>query len=418
MPFYHVPYAIIFTLLHWYIWKRLIKDSTRPGRLRQVLTVLWIVLDLFMVAALLLGTFVPPSIGQWFAWPGWIWFGLFVYILLTALVLEIPRLALLGWIRRDPKFPPPPKKKKKKKTAPEDVDNTEEPADEPAAEPAEPPRGVSRRMLLARGTAAIVGVTAVGAVGYGVPTAMGAPDIKQVRIALRRLDPRAAGCRIALVSDIHLSALLGRSFTQRVVDTINSQRPDLIAVCGDLMDGSLQNLAAATEPLRELRATQGSFYVTGNHEYYYAYAEWIDHVRTLGIRPLLNERVTITHNGGAFELAGLTDPEAERAEAEQPDVAKALRGWDRQRSVVMLSHQPRNLDEARAEGVDLVLSGHTHGGQLWPFTAIVSGTQVSVTGLSQHGDTQLYITNGAGFWGPPVRVGARPDITIVELATA
>jgi len=381
MPFFHVPLSIGLSLLHWYVWRRLIKDTMAPGPLRRALTVVWVLLDLVMVATLLFTTRVAPSVAAWFSWPGYVWFGLFFYLGLTVLVLELPRLALRRWWRRAPE-----------------------------------PTSRSRRLFLARSVAAVAGATAVGAVGYGMPVALSDPKLLPVRIVLPRLDRRASGVRIALVSDIHVGALRGASFSRRVVELINAERVDLVAIAGDLVEGELSHLAAAAEPLRDLRSTHGTFFVTGNHEYYYRYDEWLDHLPTLGIEVLLNERRTITHNGGTFELAGLIDPNATLEKApEGPDVAKTLRGWDRSTALVLLAHQPATLAEVAEAGVDLQLSGHTHGGQIFPFNLLVRALEGTVAGLSRVGDTQLYVTRGAGFWGPPVRVGAPPDISIIEL---
>ncbi len=197
---------------------------------------------------------------------------------------------------------------------------------------------------------------------------------------------------------------------------INAERVDLVAIAGDLVDGQVEHLAEAAEPLRNLRSTHGTFFVTGNHEYFYRYGEWIDYVRTLDIRVLLNERTTITHNGGEFELAGLIDPNSTMEGApDGPDVEKTLSGWDGERALVMLAHQPSSLEEVAARGVDLQLSGHTHGGQFAPFTFLVKAIEGNIAGLSRVEDTQLYVTRGAGFWGPPIRVDAPPDISIIEL---
>ncbi|MPZ86412.1 MAG: metallophosphoesterase [Actinophytocola sp.] len=383
MPFYHAPLSIALSLLHVFVWWRLVKPAMAPGTPRRVVTGLLVALDLFMVAALWLGTRTPPAVAGWFAWPGWIWFGAFFYLALATLVVEIPRLALRPWVRRDPGA-----------------------------------GGVSRRAFLARGAAAVAGVTAAAAVGVGMPSALGDPRVVTVRIRLPRLDTRADGLRIALVSDLHLGALLGRSFTRRVVDLVNAQRPDLVAIAGDLVEGTLDHLADAAEPLRDLRSRHGTFFVTGNHEYHYRYTEWVDHVRTLGVRPLLNERTTIVHNGGEVELAGVLDPGAELEDEPGPDVAKALRGWDRSRALVLLAHQPAVLEDAAAAGVDLQLSGHTHGGQIAPFTLLVKALEGTTAGLSRLGDTQLYVTRGAGFYGPPLRVGAPPDIAVVTLLSS
>ncbi|AXB46584.1 metallophosphoesterase [Amycolatopsis albispora] len=366
-------------LLHIYIWKRLVRDTTSPGLVRRVAAVALILLVAFMIAAFVFGTQADPAVAQWFAWPGYLWLALFYYLMLATLVLEVPRLFLRKWAKSD-----------------------------------EPIAGVSRRVFLARGTAAIAGAAAVGIVGYGTTVAMGGPSVTRVPITLRRLDPRASGFRIALISDVHLGPLLGRSFTQRVVDLVNEQRPDAVAIVGDLVDGSVEHLAEAAEPLRDLRSTHGTFFVTGNHEYYSGYTEWVDHVPTLGIRPLRNERVSITHHGGTFDLAGVNDATAYQWQ-DDADVGKALRGRDPARAVVLLAHQPVDVQDAVDHDVDLQLSGHTHGGQITPFELLVSLQQGAVAGLSQHGNTQLYVTRGAGFWGPPVRVGAPPDITVVEL---
>lgn len=384
--------AVLVALLHLYLWRRLVRDTTRPGRARRTLTFVLATLVVVLVVALTLGTRIEPSIARWFAWPGYLWLAVFFYLLQILLVLEIPRLLLRRWVRADPAAGPS------------------------AGSLAEEPQraGMSRRLLLSRGTAAVAGAASVGLVGYGTTVAMSPARIVRVPIGLRRLDPRAAGFRIAVVSDIHLGPLLGRDFAQRVVDQVNAERPDAVAIVGDLVDGTVEHLAEAAEPLRDLRSAHGTFFVTGNHEYYAGYAEWVEHVRALGVRPLRNERVPITHNGGTFDLAGVNDATADQWE-DDADVGKALLGRDPERAVVLLAHQPVSVDEAVAHDVDLQLSGHTHGGQITPFDLAVTLQQGAVAGLSQVDRTKLYVTRGAGFWGPPTRVGAPPDISIVEL---
>ncbi|RBM13088.1 hypothetical protein DI005_32215 [Prauserella sp. PE36] len=379
--------SALLAVVHVYLWKRLVADATRRGtRARRIGTAALVVLMLLMVAALTLGTSIDPAIAQWFAWPGYLWLATFFYLLLALLVLEIPRLFLRRWVRGEP---------------------------EPASEDAEQ-RGVSRRVVLARGSAAVAGVVATGFVGYGVTVATGAPTVTRVPISLRRLDPRAAGCRIALISDVHLGPIVGRSFTERIVELINAERPDVVAIAGDLVDGDVKHLAEAAAPLGDLRSTHGTFYVTGNHEYYSGYRQWLDHLPSLGVRPLRNEHVDIEHNGGTFHLAGINDHTGYQWQ-DPGDVARAVEGRDADRAVVMLAHQPRDVPGAVEHDVDLMLAGHTHGGQLSPFELAVSLQQGAVAGSYTFGDTKMYVTRGAGFWGPPVRVGAPPDITIVEL---
>ena len=215
-----------------------------------------------------------------------------------------------------------------------------------------------------------------------------------------------------MVSDIHLGPILGRGFTQRVVDTINGTQPDLIAVVGDLVDGSVEDLGPAAAPLAQLRARHGSYFVTGNHEYFSGAEQWVEHVRELGLRPLRNARTELP----GFDLAGVDDVAGED-EGHGPDFAKALGDRDRSRASVLLAHQPVVIHDAVRHGVDLQLSGHTHGGQLWPGNLIADLANPTLAGLERYGDTQLYVTRGAGAWGPPVRVGAPSDITVVELAS-
>ncbi|WP_254886214.1 metallophosphoesterase [Streptomyces sp. NA02950] len=270
----------------------------------------------------------------------------------------------------------------------------------------------SRRLFVARAIAAGATAVAAGTVGYGMATVLRGPRVKRVTVPLAKLPRRAHGFRIAVVSDIHLGPILGRAHTRRVVDTINRTNPDLIAVVGDLVDGSVADLGPAAEPLRGLRARHGSFFVTGNHEYFSGARPWVDHVRELGLRPLENERTELP----GFDLAGVNDVAGED-EGQGPDFDRALGDRDRSRASVLLAHQPVVIHDAVDHGVDLQLSGHTHGGQMWPGNLVAALANPTVAGLERYGDTQLYVTRGAGAWGPPVRVGAPPDVTVVELAS-
>jgi predicted MPP superfamily phosphohydrolase len=218
---------------------------------------------------------------------------------------------------------------------------------------------------------------------------------------------------MAVVSDIHLGPVLGRSFTHRVVDTINATQPDLVAIVGDLVDGTVAQLGPAAHPLAGLRSRHGSYFVTGNHEYYGNHAAaWIEELRDLGVHPLENTRTELP----GFDLAGVNDL-AGTEEGHGPDFERALGGRDTARASVLLAHQPVQIHQAVAYDVGLQLSGHTHGGQLWPGPYLAALANPTVAGLERYGDTQLYVTRGAGAWGPPVRVGAESDITVVTLAS-
>ncbi|GAA3449298.1 metallophosphoesterase [Dactylosporangium matsuzakiense] len=373
--------------IHFYLWKRLVKDTTSARRARAVGSVAAVVLALVIPATLALSRALPHSQQALVAWPGYLWLALMFYLLVTLALLEIPRLAIRLWQRR------------RAVAAPVDPDSSEKPDFDP-----------SRRLVLGRSLAATAGVLSASAVGIGVYQAMGAPNLKRVPIRLAKLPASMNGFRIAVVSDIHLGPLLGRAHTERIVRMINGVDADLVAIVGDLVDGSVAELGPAAEPLQDLRGKHGAFFVTGNHEYFSGFQEWVDEVNSLGVRVLRNERVDVL----GLDLAGVNDLSGESI-GDGPDFAKALDGRDANRPVVLLAHQPIQAHDAARHGVDLQLSGHTHGGQMVPFNLLVGLQQPIVAGLGTVDGTQVYVTRGAGFWGPPVRFGAPPDISIVEL---
>jgi predicted MPP superfamily phosphohydrolase len=267
-------------------------------------------------------------------------------------------------------------------------------------------------LFLGRTVALTAGVAAVGLVGSGVGSALGLPRLRRVELPLARLPRTADGLRIALVSDIHLGPLNGVGRTRRLVDLINDVDADLVAIVGDMVDGSVAELGAAAAPLADLRSRLGTYFVTGNHEYFSGYEQWIDEVTRLGMRPLRNQRVELD---AGIDLAGVNDV-AGREFDDGPDFEAALDGRAPGRPVVLLAHQPIQASDAARHGVDLQLSGHTHGGQMAPFNLLVRASgQPVVSGLGDVDGMPVYVTNGAGFWGPPVRVGAPPDVTVVEL---
>ncbi|MBQ1018896.1 hypothetical protein DDE19_13975 [Micromonospora ureilytica] len=403
--------ALVTGLIHLYLWKRLVRDTTTPGRWRRV----------GGIAALVLALLVPVTLAgtqaglYWLAWPGYLWLALMFYLLVVLVVLEVPMLVTRLVLRR-------------RVVAAEPTTAAPEPVLVGAAGPTEPPAAgavaapdhdPSRRLLLARGAAIFAGLTATGVTGYGIRTALGPPHLDRVRIPLAKLPRSMDGLRIATVSDIHLGPLRGRAHTERIVAAINRLDADIVAVVGDLVDGSVAELGSAAAPLRDLRSRYGSFFVTGNHEYYSGVEEWVQEVDRLGLRVLQNRRQEIQARGGVLDLAGVNDlTGAGTGLAAGPDFAAALGDRDPSRPVVLLAHQPLAAKEAARYGVDLQLSGHTHGGQMVPFNLAVKLEQPVVSGLGEVDGTKVYVTNGAGFWGPPVRVGAEPQISLVELRSA
>ena len=351
-----------------------------------MLTAIFLTLLALLVATLFLPRLLGWRESPWVAWPGFVWFGLVVYLFLMLLVLEPLRLALRGWVKRSPPHSPEPET-----------------------------QAMNRRVFLARASAVAAGAASVGLVGVGMDNALGPPHLLRLPVRLRRLDPLFNGFRIAVVSDIHLGPLAGRTHTERIVRMINEAEPDLVAIVGDLVDGTVAELGSAAAPLQHLASREGTFFVTGNHEYFVDdTSSWLRELDRLGVQPLRNESTVIRRGAAAFDLVGVNDVAGEKR-SDPPDFDRALSGVDASRPTILLAHQPVQVKEAAARGVDLQLSGHTHGGQIWPFHYIVRAVQPSLAGLSTVDETQLYVTRGAGFWGPPLRIAAPPDITVLSL---
>jgi uncharacterized protein len=273
---------------------------------------------------------------------------------------------------------------------------------------------LERRRFLSRVLAGGAAAVALGTVGYGAVMAR-RPRVERREVVLDRLDPAFDGFTIAAVSDIHLGPLVDGDDLAGLVAMINGAGPDLVAVVGDLVDGTVAELGGYAEPLADLVAP--TYFVTGNHEYFSGAAGWVEFLPTLGVRVLRNERVELRRGGAVLDLAGCDDRTAARSGVPGHgfDLDAALAGRDPSRPVVLLCHQPVLVDRAMRAGVDLQISGHTHGGQLWPITYVALVDQPVLAGLVRFGPTWLYVTRGTGFWGPPARVGSPPEITLLTL---
>ncbi|MET8469881.1 metallophosphoesterase [Streptomyces sp. NPDC004856] len=398
-----------FAGLHYYAWRRLVRDTTaKGGWARRLGTAVFVAGPVLTFAAL--GAErggAPFPLQQVLAWPGFLWLAFALYLLLALLVREVLRPLLRRLFDREKAAVPAAAEEAPVRVPVPELKGLEP---VPGLAPAAP--APTRRLVLARTVGAAATVAAAGVVAGGAYGVLRGPKVKRVTVPLAKLPRAAHGFRIAVVSDIHLGPVLGRGFAEKVVDTINATQPDLIAVVGDLVDGSVEDLAPAVAPLARLSARHGTYFVTGNHEYFSGADPWVEHVRELGLRPLENARADI----GAFDLAGVNDIAGENY-GEGPDYAKALGDRDTSRASVLMAHQPVMIHEAVKHGVDLQLSGHTHGGQLWPGNFVAAASNPTLAGLDRYGDTQLYVSRGAGAWGPPVRVGAPSDITVVQLAS-
>ncbi|AVV45906.1 metallophosphoesterase [Streptomyces sp. P3] len=266
-------------------------------------------------------------------------------------------------------------------------------------------------------TWAVLGVSAV-LLARGYAEARRVPRVRRLDVRLPRLGAGLDGTRVALITDTHYGPLDRARWSARVCETVNALEADLVCHTGDIADGTAERRRAQALPLGSVRATRARVYVTGNHEYYSEAQGWVDLMDELGWEPLRNRHLLLERGGDTLVVAGVDDVTAESSglAGHRAHLAGALDGADPDLPVLLLAHQPKFVDRAAAAGIDLQLSGHTHGGQMWPFHLLVRIDQPVVAGLSRHGArTLLYTSRGTGFWGPPFRVFAPSEITLLVL---
>jgi predicted MPP superfamily phosphohydrolase len=367
--------------LHYYLWARLVRDTGARQPWRLVVAIAFGVLGATLICTFALMRNAPPAFLSPLAWVAYLWLGLIFFGVSLLLALDLLRTVA-------------------RLAAPEQSMDPE------------------RRLFLAQLGA---GIAVTGALGVSVAAARGATagaiEVKRVRIGLAKLNAALAGYRIVQLSDLHVGPTIGRTFVEEVVRRVNALKPDLVAITGDLIDGTVAHLGEMVAPLGNLQARDGVYFTTGNHEYYWADPEeWFAFLESLGIRVLRNERVPIGGSQG-FDLAGVDDVTARRyGYGHGADLRKALQDREPDRAVVLMAHHPRQVREAQRLGVDLQLSGHLHGGQVFPFSLLVQLREPYIAGLYSVGATQLYVSRGTGYWGPPMRLGAPAEITELELA--
>lgn len=255
--------------------------------------------------------------------------------------------------------------------------------------------------------------------GFGVWQAVKVPEVRRVEVTMQGLPNAFDGYRIVHLTDIHLSRLLQGPWAEAVVARSNALEPDAIMISGDLVDGPVADRAADYPPLGRLAARDGVYAVPGNHEYYSGYLEWMQVFEQLGMHMLINRHETIERDGARLVVAGVTDQQAEGFGQPVPDPVAALSGVAKDASVILLDHRPGNAPRNRALGVDLQLSGHTHGGHIIGFDRVVARFNNGfVSGLYDVDGMKLYVGNGAGLWpGFAVRIGRPSEITEITLRT-
>jgi predicted MPP superfamily phosphohydrolase len=372
-----VALAIVFGL-HFYFWARLVRDTALPAPWRQAATLALVGLALLLPVGAMLAR--SSGAGRLVAWPAFVWMGTMLLLLVALVGADLVRLAAL-LLRAAP--------------------------------------DAERRLLLRRALAGAAATVAAGLAAFGTRNGLSPPVIAELELELARLPRALDGTTIVQITDLHVGPTIGRRHVEDLVARVNALDPDVVAITGDLVDGSVAELGHALAPIGELRARHGVYFVTGNHEYYAGVAEWLDELRRLGVRALRNERVSVGDGEHHFDLAGVDDWNARgMAPGHGHDLARALDGRDPSRELVLLAHQPRTIHEAARAGVGLQLSGHTHAGQIWPWGLFVRLQQPFVAGLVRVGATQLYVSPGTGYWGPPMRVGTRSEITRIVLRAA
>ena len=237
--------------------------------------------------------------------------------------------------------------------------------------------------------------------------------VVQVEVPIRGLPPALHGFTIAQISDVHVGPTIKGHHLDAIVQAVNRLGADLVAVTGDLVDGSVHELAHHVAPLARLRSRHGTFFVTGNHEYYSGAHAWIAELRRIGVRVLMNEHVVLSHGSGSLVLAGVADYSAHHFDAShRSDPQAAIDGAPAGAGLrVLLAHQPRSATAAEVAGFDVQLSGHTHGGQFWPWNHFVRLQQPFTAGLHRLRELWVYTSRGTGYWGPPKRFGAPSEIT-------
>jgi predicted MPP superfamily phosphohydrolase len=354
---------------HWYIGSRLVAGL--PDAWREVgWAVVWTGFG-SLFSSFLAGRLLPRSVARVIQWVGFGWMGAFGLLLVS---LAVSDLGLWLWARGGP------------------VDQT---------------------WLQARALG-VVGVV-VPALGWGFFVAR-RPVVKRVSVDIPGLHPSLDGTRLVQLSDVHIGETLDRRFARAVVEQVNALRPDAVVITGDLVDGSVAKLHEEVAPLADLRGRHGVFYVTGNHEYYHGGAAWEAELRRLGFQVLHNEHRVVGDGEAQLVIGGVTDVEGARfSEAHAPRVDLAFQGAPAGVPRVLLSHQPRFAKRAAGHQVALMLSGHTHGGQMFPFMFLVKLQQPVIGGFEVLSGVPTYTSNGTGYWGPPFRIGPRGEITELTL---
>lgn len=383
-----MPLYLVSALFHLYVGWRLL-PALAP--LPQALLLAWLLVStVLMPLGLTARRHVRGAWADRLAWLGMLFMGLFSTLWVLTVLRDLGLLLAMAWL-----------------------------ALAPAAFVLAPWR---------EGSAQAVPLLALLATVLGFWNARRTAAVVRVDVPIANLPPALQGFTVAQITDVHVGPTIKHGYLQAIVARVNGLQPDMVAITGDLVDGKVSELAPHVAPLAQLQSRHGSYFVTGNHEYYSGAHGWIAELRRIGVTVLMNEHVVLHHGPAGAQapgstplvVAGVADFSAHHFDpAHQSDPQAALRGAPAHAAVrLLLAHQPRSAPAAAAAGFDLQLSGHTHGGQFWPWNHFVRLQQPYTAGLHRHGGLWVYTSRGTGYWGPPKRFGAPSEITLLRLVTA
>ena len=372
--------SLIIGLIHYYLWVRLVRDSGINGITKNIISYTLISLGISFPIAVILSRLISYKYSFYLLWFSYFWLGVMTLMFFSLVFIDFIKVIIYFYT----KFI----------SLNEKIINIE--------------RRQFISGIISAGTSGLVLIAS----GIGVKNYYSKAIVKKIKIILNGLPKVFSGFKIVQISDLHIGQMMTGAGLKKIVKQVNDLKPDIIAITGDLADGSVDILLDDAMPLKSLKAKKGVYFVTGNHEYYSGVEAWTLEIEKMGIKVLNNENIKIEKDNDFLYLAGVTDHEAKRfGKNHAADFKKALSGLDKDKKKILLAHQPIAVREASKYGTDLVLSGHTHGGQIWPFNYFVYLQQPYLKGSYEYNGTQLYVNQGTGCWGPPLRLGSFNEIT-------